>query len=259
MESLCRMEIHQEIATVTLQRESAANAMSLDLLKELHDAVQILSSSSAVRAVIITGCGHKAFCAGADLKERKDMDESQVRMAVGMIRGTIQAVADLPMPVIAALNGVALGGGLELALACDFRIAAKSALMGLPETGLAIIPGAGGTQRLPRLIGVNKAKELIYTGRRVDADEALQMGLVNAVVEGSELMTQARGFAEEISKNGPLAVRQAKFVIEQGMNADLHTGLRIEQKAYEIIIPTEDRREGLRAFAEKRLPKYLGR
>lgn len=260
MELLIKAETRNDIAVVTLQRESAANALSQDLLHALYENVKNLSYSTTIRAVILTGAGTKAFCAGADLKERKDMNVEQVHQAVGLIRKTVQAIADLPMPVIAALNGVAFGGGLELALACDFRISVKATSVGLTETGLAIIPGAGGTQRLPRLIGVSKAKELIYTAKRVDASTAEQIGLVDYVVEDTaELMESAFSLAEAIGQNGPVAVRQAKFAIEQGQNTDLQTGLRIEQKAYEVVIPTEDRMEGLLAFAQKRRPTYKGR
>ena len=162
-------------------------------------------------------------------------------------------------PVIAAVNGVALGGGTELALACDIRIASTKATMGLTETRLAIIPGAGGTQRLPRLIGRGKAKELIFTGRRVDAREALEIGLVNKVCEPEELMGEARKMAEMICETGPIAIQQAKYAINHGIETDISTGLAIESNAYWITIPTEDRLEGLRAFKEKRKPVYKGR
>jgi methylglutaconyl-CoA hydratase len=161
--------------------------------------------------------------------------------------------------VIAAVNGVAFGGGTELALAADLRIAAESAKFGLTETSLAIIPGAGGTQRLPRLIGLAKAKELIFTARRIGAATALQIGLVNDVVADAELLPAAYRLAEEIAQNGPIAVRQAKFAMDQGCEVDLRTGLAIEEKAYEVVIPTRDRLEGLAAFAEKRKPLYEGR
>ena len=258
-ESLVLLNVQDGIATIRLNRAEAANALSIALLEALAANLAELQHRSDVRVVIVTGEGDKAFCAGADLKERRGMDDVQVRQAVARIRGVVQAVADLPMPVIAAINGVAFGGGTELALAADLRICADTARLGLTETSLAIIPGAGGTQRLPRLVGIAKAKELILTARRIDAAEALRIGLVDEVVPFHELLDRAHALAGEIAKNGPVAVRQAKFAIDQGMNVDLATGLRIEQKAYEVIIPTEDRLEGLRAFAEKRAPKYEGR
>lgn len=257
-DDLVQVERRDGIVILTLNRPDAANAMSVDLLQDMHDALTDLQFDPAVRVVILTGSGRKAFCAGADLKERKGMDERQVRETVHLIRTVVNQTAALPMPVIAAVNGAAFGGGTELALAADIRIAAESARMGLTETSLAIIPGAGGTQRLSRLIGVAKAKELIYTARRIEAQTALELGLVNQVVADEDLLTAALQMAGQIAKNGPLAVRQAKFAIDEGLSVDLKTGLAIEQKAYELVIPTEDRLEGLAAFAEKRPPVYKG-
>lgn len=248
-----------DIVTLTLNRPGAANALSAELLEALYAAVQELRHDDTVRAVIVTGAGDKAFCAGADLKERKGMPQELVARAVLRIQDTVNAIAALPMPVIAAINGVAFGGGTEIALAADIRIAASSVKMGLTETSLAIIPGAGGTQRLARIVGIAKAKELIFTARRIDAQTAQGIGLVNQVVADEELQATAKALADEISTNGPMAVRQAKFAIDQGFDTDLKTGLMIERKAYEIIIPTEDRVEGLQAFAEKRKPNYKGR
>lgn len=246
------------ILIMMLNRVESANALSTALLQELQIKLEEAAQSDA-RVVILTGAGQKAFCAGADLKERRGMDESQVRQAVARIRRVIQAVASLPMPVIAAVNGVAFGGGTELALACDLRVSAESAKFGLTETSLAIIPGAGGTQRLARLIGIAKAKELIFTARRIDAHTALQFGLVNQVTSDESLLGQAIALAQEIASNGPIAVRQAKYAMDVGVETDLATGLVIETKAYEMTIPTQDRLEGLSAFAERRLPKYQGK
>jgi methylglutaconyl-CoA hydratase len=258
-EQVLRTEVDDgQIVTLTLNRPERRNALSSFLLEQLHGELEALRQRP-VRVLILTGIGDKAFCAGADLKERRGMDETQVRQAVQRIRDVIQAVADLPMPVIAAINGVALGGGLELALAADLRLCAASAELGLTETRLAIIPGAGGTQRLPRLIGLAKAKELIFTGRRIDAATALELGLVNQVLPDSELASAALALAREIAANGPIAIRQAKFAIDQGITVDLPNGLTIEAMAYERVIPTKDRLEGLAAFAERRQPNYEGR
>ena len=218
-----------------------------------------LNSNTNIRVIIITGSGQKAFCAGADLKERTTYSESQVKTFIFTIRNLFTSIEDLNKPVIAAINGVALGGGTELALACDIRIASMNALMGLTETRLAIIPGAGGTQRLPRLIGRGKAKELIFTGRRVDAQEALQVGLVNQICEPEYLLDECLKMAAMICEAGPIAVEQAKYAINYGLETDLHTGLGIESNAYWITIPTEDRLEGLAAFQEKRKPVYKGK
>jgi len=209
--------------------------------------------------VIITGAGRKAFCAGADLKERTTFDELQVKEFIFTIRNLFTSIEHLNKPVIAAINGVALGGGTELSLACDIRVAAMNASMGLTETRLAIIPGAGGTQRLPRLIGRGKAKELIFTGRRVDAREALQIGLVNQICDPESLLEECQKMAAMICETGPIAIEQAKYAINYGLETDLHTGLGIESNAYWVTIPTEDRLEGLAAFQEKRKPVYKGK
>ncbi|MER0465982.1 enoyl-CoA hydratase [Bacillus cabrialesii subsp. cabrialesii] len=246
------------IAVITLNRPQAANALSAEMLRSLQSILQEIEFNSNIRCVILTGTGEKAFCAGADLKERIKLKEDQVLESVSLIQRTAALLEASPQPVIAAINGSALGGGLELALACDLRIAAESAVLGLPETGLAIIPGAGGTQRLPRLIGRGKAKELIFTGRRVTAQEAKEIGLIEYVMASCDLMPKAEELAAAISANGPIAVRQAKFAINKGLETDLATGLAIEQKAYEHTIPTKDRREGLQAFQEKRRAVYKG-
>ena len=235
------------------------NSLSLAMLAELGAALYEAAFDPELRCVILTGAGEKAFCAGADLKERAGMNEIQVRRTVATIRQTMDQVENLPVPTIAAVNGVALGGGTELTLACDLRIVAETAKMGLTETSLAIIPGAGGTQRLPRIVGRAKAKELIFTARRVDAAEALAIGLANRVVPAAELLSEARALAAAIAKNGPLALRAAKRAVDKGMEMDLAGGLAFESTCYETIIPTEDRREGLAAFREKRPPVYKGK
>ena len=187
------------------------------------------------------------------------MSEGEVKRFIFKISNTFTAVENLNKPVIAAINGFALGGGLELALACDIRIAAEEARMGLTETSLAIIPGGGGTQRLPRIVGLARAKALILTARRITAEEALAIGLVNRVVPGDQLLNACRELAGEIAQNGPIAIQQAKFAINKGMDASLQVALNIESNAYWHCIPTEDRLEGLKAFKEKRKPNYKGR
>jgi methylglutaconyl-CoA hydratase len=246
------------IVTITLNRPEAANALSLQMLYELHGAIHEIRFDRSVRCVIITGEGEKVFCAGADLKERAGMDSTQVRKTISLIRGNMNDLEALPQPVIAAVNGMALGGGTEIALACDIRIASVNAKLGLTETSLGIIPGAGGTQRLPRLIGKGRAKEMIYTAKRIDANEAEKIGLVEHVVPPESLMEKAMEIAQQIVRNGPIAVAQAKLAIDKGLEVDLNTGLAIEQNAYEITIPTKDRLEGLQAFKEKRPPVYKG-
>lgn len=248
----------QGIATLTLNRPKAANALSVQLLSELLEAMEQLRFDKKIRCVIVTGAGEKAFCAGADLKERSLMDDMKVRQTVSLIRKSIKELERLTQPVIAAVNGAAFGGGTELALACDIRIAANRAQFGLTETSLGIIPGAGGTQRLPRLIGKGRAKELIFTAKRIDAVEAEKIGLVEYVVNNEQLLDKAKELAQQIIRNSPIALAQAKIAINYGSEVDLTTGLAIEKNAYEITIPTNDRLEGLQAFKEKRRPVFTG-
>ena len=258
-EKVLLVEEKDGIAVLTLNRPKVMNSFNFALLNSLKEQVDALKFNTNVRVVIITGAGRKAFCAGADLKERTTFDELQVKEFIFTIRNLFTSIENLNKPVIAAINGVALGGGTELALACDIRIAAMNASMGLTETRLAIIPGAGGTQRLPRLIGRGKAKELIFTGRRVDAREALQIGLVNQIYDPESLLTECQKMAAMICETGPIAIEQAKYAINYGLETDLHTGLGIESNAYWVTIPTEDRLEGLAAFQEKRKPVYKGK
>jgi enoyl-CoA hydratase/carnithine racemase len=247
------------VVLLTLNRPEVMNSLNFALLHALRDEVERLRFRTDVRVLIITGAGEKAFCSGADLKERRTLSPEQVKQYIFTIRDLFSTIENLNKPVIAGVNGVALGGGTELALASDIRIASKNASMGLTETRLAIIPGAGGTQRLPRLVGRGKAKELIFTGRRVGADEALAIGLVNQVCNPGELIDKCKEMAAMICETGPIAIEQVKYAINHGIETDLHTGLAIESNAYWVTIPTEDRLEGLAAFREKRKPVYKGK
>ncbi len=246
------------VMTLTLNRPKIMNSLNFDMLRALRDQIEAVRFSPDVRVVIITGAGEKAFCAGADLKERATMPPDKVKEFILTIRTLFSAIEYLNKPVIAAVNGIALGGGTEMALAADIRIASHNALMGLTETRLAIIPGAGGTQRLPRLVGKGKAKELIFTGQRITAEEALRIGLVNKICPLEDLLTEARNMAAMICETGPIAIEQAKYAINYGLETDLNTGLAIESNAYWLTIPTKDRLEGLAAFREKRKPVYKG-
>ncbi|MBS3758868.1 MAG: enoyl-CoA hydratase [Desulfobacterales bacterium] len=259
IEDVLSMETTDQVAVLTLNRPEVMNSINFELLQTIRDVVWQIRFQKDIRAVIITGAGEKAFCSGADLKERAGMTQEEVKRYIYTIRTLFTEIESLNKPVIAAVNGVALGGGTELLLACDIRIASMNATMGLTETRLAIIPGGGGTQRLPRLIGRGKAKELILTGRRVDAKEAHAIGLVNAICEPELLMDEAQKMAAMICEGGPIAIEQAKYAIDAGIETDLHTGLCIESNAYWITIPTEDRIEGLTAFREKRKPVYKGK
>lgn len=259
MSNFVKVHVEEGIATLTFMRAEAANALSIQMLNEINEALEQIQYDRSIRVVIVTGDGEKAFCAGADLKERNGMSEEQVRKTVALIGQTVTHFEKLAQPVIAAINGVAFGGGLELALACDIRIASSSAKLGLTETALGIIPGAGGTQRLPRLIGMGKAKELIFTARRLSVEEALAYGIVEHVVATEQLLEEAKALAIEMAKNAPLSLIQAKTAINQGMQTDIATGLQIESLAYSRLLYTEDRLEGLKAFQEKRAPVYSGK
>lgn len=244
---------------LTLNRPIVMNCINFGLLEAINKELEPLKTQKEIRTLIITGAGEKAFCAGADLKERATLTPEQVTLFIMTIRNLLTFIQRLPIPVICAVNGVALGGGTEIALASDIRIASHNASMGLTETRLAIIPGGGGTQRLPRIIGVAKAKELIFTGRRVDAAEALDIGLVNAITTQETLMEKALEMANMIAQTGPIALEMAKYAIDAGIETDLATGLAIESNAYRVTIPTQDRTEGLTAFREKRKPVYKGK
>ncbi|ULT58089.1 enoyl-CoA hydratase-related protein [Neobacillus drentensis] len=253
------LEIQNHIAVITINRAEALNAFNYDTLLELKQKIELICINQEVRAVIFTGAGEKAFSVGADLKERKHLTEEQVKRNLFKINEVFNDIDLLPQPTIAAINGFAFGGGMELALACDFRIAAQTAVMGLTETSLAIIPGAGGTQRLPRLVGQAKALELILTAKRLTANDADHYGLLTKVVDPSNLLSECFSFCSKLLANGPVALQQAKFAIKNGMNTDLHTGLQIERKAYEVTLKTEDRIEALQAFSEKRKPNFKGK
>ena len=247
------------ILTLTLNRPDIMNSLNFSLLHALRDQIEAVRFRSDIRVVIITGSGERAFCAGADLKERATLQPEQVKEFIFTIRNLFTSIEQLNKPVIAAVNGIALGGGTELALASDIRIASNTSSMGLTETRLAIIPGAGGTQRLPRLVGKGKAKELIFTGQRLDAREAAKIGLVNKICDQKDLWDECKKMADMICETGPVAIEQAKYAINYGMETDLQTGLAIESNAYWVCIPTEDRLEGLAAFKEKRKPVYKGK
>lgn len=254
-----KFERDGHMGIITLCRPDELNALNYDTLERLGELLdQVRLDQKDTRVLIVRAKG-RAFCAGADLKERRTLTEQQVRRNVRKIRDVFTALERLPQPTIAMINGFAFGGGFELALACDFRFAVEEAKMGLTEVSLGIIPGAGGTQRLSRLIGPSLAKELILTARRISAKEAYELGFLNGVAaDHDELEARAFGLAREILANAPLAVYQAKAAIDRGASVDLQTGLDIETMCYEVIIPTQDRLEALEAFREKRKPVFKG-
>lgn len=246
------------ILLLGLDRPSAKNALGHQLLAEFRQALEGLRFDAAVRVVVVHSLVPGVFCAGADLKERAGLSPAETAAFVQGLRSAFTELASLPMPVLAVLEGAAFGGGLELALAADLRVAGAEARMGLVETALAIIPGAGGTQRLPRLIGASRAKELIFTARRIGAAEASRIGLVDRVVPAGQALESALALAREMLPNGPVALRLAKQAVDRGLELSLDLGLAFEQACYAQVIPTTDRLEGLAAFREKRKPQFRG-
>lgn len=247
-------EKNDHVATITLNRPKAFNAISPELYEELGDAMIKFRDDPDAWVAIITGSGARAFSAGADIKDMlPKLADKSFSLSPGIMRGL-----NIWKPIIAAVNGLALGGGLELALACDIRIAAENARFGTPEVSLGLIPGWGGTQRLPRMVPWCKAAELVLMGAPIDAEEAYRIGLINKVVDREELMSTAQEWAAKICENGPVAVRAAKEAMARGMNMSLDDGLRLEESIFTGLTTTEDFKEGLSAFAEKRKAQYKG-
>jgi len=242
----------------TIDGEARRNAISRAMRAELERLIEEAQSKRELRAVVITGAGDKAFCAGADLKERAGMSEEEVRAFLLDLRRTFRALELSDKIFVAAINGAAYGGGTELALACDLRVIRRGAKMALTETRLAIIPGGGGTQRLPRLVGMAVAKDLILTGRAVDAEEAYRLGLVNRIAADDDAVGAAVALAAEVAEGGPIALAAAKAAIQQGMELGLDEALELEYQQYQRTLHTADRLEGLAAFREKRKPVYRG-
>ena len=248
---------HDGVRILTLDRPPV-NALGRELVGDLADAVAELAGDEDARCVVVRSAG-KHFCAGADLKERKTMTPDEVREFVPRLAAAVRSVAELPMPTIAAVRGAAAGGGCELALACDIRIVGSDASIGLRETALGILPGAGGTQRLPRLIGPSRAKRWIFAAEMHTAEQALADGVADRVVALDRLDAEATELAATIASNGPIAVRLAKRAVERGMDLPLDGALELEWECYQQTVGTEDRVEALKAFAEKRKPLFRGR
>jgi enoyl-CoA hydratase len=244
---------------LVLNRPEVLNAIDNTLATELTAECARIAEDRDIWAVIFRGAGERAFCSGADLKARRDFTPEDWSHQRGLLRKLFAALRNVPQPMIAAVHGYALGGGTELAMLADFIVASEDATFGLTEVSLGILPGGGGTQNLPRMIGRNRAKELIYTARRIPASEALNLGLVNHVVPRAELLSKATQLAQEIMKNSPYSVRQVKWAIDQGADLPFEDGLEREHEAYMRAIASEDRREGIAAFNEKRPPRFTGR
>lgn len=251
--------IENDVATVTMSRPEALNAFNPEQMQAVIDAFDGLRTDTRVRVAILTGAGERSFAAGADIKSMAKLS-SEEGFAFGRLGHALANSIELfPRPVIAAVNGFALGGGCEVALACDIRLSSDNAVFAQPEVTLGIPPGWGGSQRLTRLIGPGLAAELIFTGRRVKADEALRLGLINAVYPLAELLPAARALAESIAKNSPRAVAQAKQLIHRALNGSIDEGLKAEANAFGEAFETEDQREGMGAFVEKRAATFTGR
>lgn len=254
-----RLEQEGALAVLTIDRPAALNALNAQALQELELALRALQQDSDPRVLIVTGAGEKAFVAGADISEMAELTAAQARQFAGMGHRICHLLETLSVPTIAAVNGFALGGGCELALACDLIYASEKARFGFPEVGLAVIPGFGGTQRLTRAVGRSRAKELIFTGEKIDAAKAKEIGLVLEVLPAERLMEHCKEIARKMIKNGPLAIAQAKRVIEFGADADLRSANELEQQAFSVLFGSEDQKEGMKAFLEKRPPVFKGR
>ncbi len=253
-------EPRPRVLRVTFNRPQASNAFTTESAHELYAVFGPLEVvRNHFRAVVLTGAGEKAFCAGGDLKERRTLTEEEWVLQHELMERTIRAIANCPIPVLAAANGAAFGGGLELLLQCDFAYAADSARFALTETSLGIMPGAGGTQTLARAVGERRAKELILGAVPFSAAEALEWGVVNRVFAAEALMEQTLAMAERMAANAPIAVRQAKHAIHYGLQSDFATGMMFELEAYQRMVKTHDRVEGVTAFNEKRKPRFEGR
>lgn len=252
-----KVEREGGVATLTIDRQDKLNAINPQVVEEIGQSLLEIESEGP-RVIVVTGAGEKAFVAGADITAMSTMSPTEAKRFAEIGHAAMALLDKSPIPTIAAVNGFALGGGCEIALACDIRIAAENALFGFPEVSLGILPGLGGTQRLPRLVGPAVAKELIFSARRIDAAEAREMGLVNRVVPQGEALSAALELADQISANGPLAVRYAKAAANKALDTDLVNGLEYEADQFALLFSTEDSREGMGAFSEKRKPEFTG-
>ncbi len=254
-----RHETEGTVGVLTIDRPKALNALDITTLRECLRCLRDLRRQGAVRALIVTGAGDKAFVAGADIAAMSGMSVVEARDFSRLGQRLTSAIEDLPVPVIAAVNGFALGGGMELAMACDLVLASEEARFGQPEINLGILPGFGGSQRLARRAGPHRAREMIYGGDMIDAETARQWGIVNRIVKPEELLPEARKLAERIAAKAPVALAQAKLAIRHGMDVDLESGLRLEAESFAVAFSSEDAREGMRAFLEKRPAKFGGK
>ncbi len=253
------IENNQGLAIVKIDRPQALNALNPEVLVELATFAHEINKNPDIKVVVITGAGEKAFVAGADIAAMKTMTALEAKTFCDLGHRVMRQIETAHKPIIAAVNGFCLGGGLELALSCDFIYASENAKLGLPEVNLGIFPGFGGTQRLPRLIGKNRAKELIFSAKTLSAQEAFDLGIVNKITSAADLMKEVEGIAREIMKKGPIAVQLAKQAINQGADLDMNSGLAMEKNAFPLVFATEDQKEGVNAFLEKRKAAFKGK
>ncbi len=257
-DTLLTQKISEHVLLITLNRPEVRNAFNSTMMEEMHNLWLSIKNHSA-RCIILTGAGDKAFCAGADLKERKNLDEKSWRAQRKILQAAMMAMVDCPIPIIAAVNGSAYGGGLELVLASDFAYASTTASFGLPEVKVGLIPAAMGTQHLPRACGLPRAKEIIFTGEPFSAEEAFAYGIINRIVSPKDLIPETIKIAEKIAANAPLAVQAAKKSMRVSLGADISTAYQHEIDCYNPLISTHDRQEGITAFNEKRRPVFKGK
>jgi len=253
------VEVKENVAVVTINREAKLNALNTETILELTCLFEGLANQNDVKCIILTGAGNKAFVAGADISEMANMSVLDAKEFANRGHRLMNTIENMPVPVIAAVNGYALGGGTEIALACDFIYASDKAKFGLPEVGLGVFPGFGGTQRLTKRVGPAKAKELILSGEMIDACKAYEFGIVNKVVEADKLMEETIAVAKKIASKAPFAIRLAKELIDVATNIDLKRGLKMEADCFSLCFATEDQKEGMKAFLEKRKAEFKGK
>jgi len=253
------LEIEDGIGLVTINRPKALNALNAATIYDLNGMFDELATNDDVKVVILTGSGEKSFVAGADITEMQPMSAIQGRNWAKLAQAVFNKIENLPKPVIAAVNGYALGGGCEIAMACDIRVASEKAKFGQPEVSLGIPPGFGGTQRLARIVGKGRAKELLFTGDMIDAAEAYRIGLANKVTAAAELITEAKAMAQKIMSRAPIAVQVCKAAVNEGLDMDLESGVAYEAEVFGLCFATEDQTEGMSAFVEKRKANFVGK
>ncbi len=258
-EELVLFQVEEGTGIIIINRPKALNALNPEVLKALENALEKAERDEKVKVILITGAGDKAFVAGADIAEMSKMSPSQAREFSKLGQRVFRKIEQMEKPVIAVVNGYALGGGLELAISCDYILASENAQLGQPEVGLGIFPGFGGTQRLVRILGKLRAKELIFWGERISAQKALEIGLVNQVVPQDKLMEKAKELAQKLMSKGLVAIGLAKLAIERGSELDLDSGLALEQSLFSLCFDTQDQKEGMKAFLEKRKPEFKGK